>query len=137
MRVGIFAIAVMVAVGTGWLMRIPIAVADSSIPGQAVFEQFGAAATAAGTGQQEAGLEVVVMKIIRATLGLVGIVLVGLLIYAGWLYMTAHGESDQVEKAKGIIKHSIIGMIIVLSSYVISIYVVNALLKSTATTPWR
>jgi hypothetical protein len=96
-----------------------------------VLDQFGATAEGAGAGQQEASLEIIVARIINATFGLVGTVLVAYFTYAGWLWMTAQGESEPIEKAQKIIRNAIIGLIITLSAYAISRFVVTALIRAT------
>lgn len=67
----------------------------------------------------------IVSLIIRALLGLVGTVLFVYIIYAGYLWMTAAGNSEQVEKAQAIIKNGVIGLIVVLSAYTITIAAAN------------
>lgn len=74
---------------------------------------------------------VIVARIINVALGLIGIILVVLLIYAGFLYMTSAGEKEKIEKALAIIRNAIIGLIIILSAWAITTYVINALLKAT------
>ena len=65
--------------------------------------------------------------LISAFVAVLGIVLLILIIYAGFLWMTAGGNSDQVGKAKTIMINSVIGLIILLAAYSISIFVVDAL----------
>lgn len=55
------------------------------------------------TGLSDAPLSVIIGNMINIVLGLLGIVLVGFIIYAGIVWMTA-GDSDQVDKAKRILK---------------------------------
>ncbi|MBI5654780.1 hypothetical protein HZC53_03970 [Candidatus Uhrbacteria bacterium] len=74
---------------------------------------------------------VIATNIINWALGLIGIVLVVLILYAGFLYMTSGGEADKVEKAKKIIVNAIIGLVIILSAWGITRYVINALLSAT------
>jgi peptidoglycan biosynthesis protein MviN/MurJ (putative lipid II flippase) len=44
----------------------------------------------------------------------------GIIFYAGFLWMTARGNDEQVDKAKRIIKNAIIGTVVVLLSYALS-----------------
>ncbi len=74
-----------------------------------------------GLGESEPGLYV--GTIINAALTLVGLIFLVLMVYAGYLWMTARGESEQIDKAKQIITASIIGLVIVLSAYAISTFV--------------
>lgn len=64
-------------------------------------------------------------RIIRIALSLVGTGFFALTIYAGFLWMTAQGNDEQVEKAMGIIKTAAIGLIITLASYGLTVYLVG------------
>ena len=81
-----------------------------------------------GAGEKGAGLpeardpRQVAGTIIRSALGLLGIIFVGLIVYAGFLWMTAGGNDDAISKAKGYIFNAVIGLVIVLSAYMITIY---------------
>lgn len=61
--------------------------------------------------------------VIKAALSLVGTVFLILTVYAGILWMTASGKEEQVEKASKIIKASVIGLFIVMSSYAITYFI--------------
>ena|SRR3990167_11040842 len=71
-------------------------------------------------------------RIINVSLGLLGTITLVLIIYGGFLWMTAAGNDDQVGKAKQIMIAGIIGLAIVLAAYGIATYVVNSLLTATA-----
>lgn len=73
--------------------------------------------------------------VVRAVLSFVGVIFTALIIYAGILWMTARGEEDKVKKAQDILKASIIGLIITLSAYSISAFVVPKLLERTTSNP--
>jgi hypothetical protein len=62
----------------------------------------------------------IVGTVINVALTLVGIIFLSLMVYAGYLWMTARGETDKVEEAKKIITAAIIGIAIVLSAYAIT-----------------
>jgi len=49
-----------------------------------------------------------------------------LLIYAGFLWMAAGGNDEQLTKAKNIIKASVIGIVIILGGYSISRFILKA-----------
>jgi hypothetical protein len=70
-------------------------------------------------------------KIIRIILGLLGIIFLGLTVYAGALWMTAAGEEEKVTKATGILKTAVIGLIIILGSYSLSYFVLDKILEAT------
>ncbi len=73
-------------------------------------------------------------SIIKVALSLVGIIFTALMVYAGFLWMTARGESSQIEKAQDIIKSSIVGIIITLAAYSISSFVVSKVVNKVSTT---
>jgi hypothetical protein len=65
--------------------------------------------------------------IIGVLLSLLGVIFLGFTIYGGIMWMTAEGEEARVEKAKSIIANSLIGLVIVLAAYAISVFVITAL----------
>lgn len=81
---------------------------------------------------QTAGLEktdiaTIVGRIIGVFLGLLGIVFLILIIYSGWLFMTAAGSEDRVAKAKKTMTSAIIGLIITISAYAITLFVIRTI----------
>lgn len=70
-------------------------------------------------------IRVVVARIIKIALGLVGIVMVVLIMYGGYLWMTAGGNSDQIEKAKKVLINAAIGLVIILSAYAIVAFIMK------------
>jgi len=83
---------------------------------------------AAGTGLSNApDIRVIIAKIIRIIIGFLGIMAVGLVIYAGWLWMTSEGSEEKVEQAKKLLQNAVIGLIIILSSFAIATFVLNKL----------
>jgi len=71
----------------------------------------------------KSNLSEIVGTAISAALTLVGITFLLLMVYAGYLWMTARGESDQVDKARKIIIAALIGLVIVSSAYAITIFI--------------
>jgi len=65
--------------------------------------------------------------IINYFLGLLGLIAVAFLIYAGILMVTAGGEEGNVEKAKKIITFAVIGIVIIVLSYTIVGFIANIL----------
>ena len=83
------------------------------------------------SGLQSGDLPTIVGNIINVVLGFLGILLLGYLLYAGFLWMTAGGSDDQVKKAKLIIQQSIIGLVIIAAAFAISTFVLGSLLNVT------
>lgn len=79
-------------------------------------------------GLPETDIRVVVATIIRYAIGLIGIIFLALIVYAGYLWMTSAGDPEKVKKAKMIMRNAVIGAFIVLASYSIVSFILNALL---------
>lgn len=65
-------------------------------------------------------IRVTIASIIRSLLGFIGIIFVILMVYAGFLWMTAGGNESKIEESKKYLSRSLIGLIIILSSYSIT-----------------
>src|SRR3989344_6401757 len=74
-----------------------------------------------------------IASVIKAVLALVGTIFLILTIYAGVLWMTAQGNEEQVTKAVGIIKASVIGLIVIMSAYAITAFVTSRLVGAAGT----
>lgn len=72
-----------------------------------------------------------IARIIRVVLGLLGIIAVSLIVYGGFVYMTAGGNEEKVGQAKKILINSTIGLVIILSAFAITQFVLNSLGKAT------
>jgi len=57
-------------------------------------------------------LPVFVMQIVNYALVLVGVLALGMLVYGGFMYITAQGDGKRVEQAKNIIIYAIIGSVV-------------------------
>ena len=69
----------------------------------------------------------IVSIVIQAFLGLLGIIFISYLLYAGYHWMTAQGDEKKVDKAKDTITRAVIGIIITIGAYAISYYVLEKL----------
>ena len=74
-------------------------------------------------------IDSVVTTGVNAVLGLLGIIFLVIIIYAGFLWMTAGGNEDAVGKSKKLLMNSIIGLVIILGAYAISQFVISALVE--------
>jgi len=80
-----------------------------------------------GADEQATSLNVIITNVMNAILAIIGVLLFAYLFHAGYLWMTASGNEDQVKKAKDQIRNAIIGLIIIIAAYAISNFVLNAL----------
>jgi hypothetical protein len=76
-------------------------------------------------------------NVIGTALSMIAVIFFVLMVYGGFLWMTAHGDSGQIDKAKDTIIAAIIGIIVVLAAYAITNFVFDAVngTKAAPTTP--
>jgi|GEM_PF-621177 len=80
-------------------------------------------------------IRTIVANIIRVFLGLLGIIALVLMIYAGFEWMTSGGSEEKIAQAKKILSNATIGLIIILSAYSIVSFVISRLLSATTGYP--
>ncbi len=85
-----------------------------------------------GTQGDPADPRIVVAQIIKVILGILGILFVAIIVYAGIVYMLSQGNEEKVGKAIGLIKTGIIGLIIILAAYSIAVFVTNKIYGATS-----
>ena len=78
-----------------------------------------------------ADITVIVGKIVQGALTLMGSLFLAQTVYGGYLWMTARGDEQQVEKAKHTLRTSTIGLGIMLAAYAITTFVINRLTTAT------
>ncbi len=71
-------------------------------------------------------------SVIKVALSFVGTIFLVLTIYAGFIWMNAKGDSSDVEKAQGILRTAVIGLIITVGSYSITNFIVPRIVEKTA-----
>jgi hypothetical protein len=85
----------------------------------------------AASGLSRTDVRVVVARIIRVGMGLLGMIAVVIVMYGGFLWMTAGGNDEQVGEAKKWLMGGVIGLIIILSAFALSTFVINSLVNVT------
>lgn len=68
-----------------------------------------------------------VQDVLNIVYFIVGIVAVGMIIYAGIQYLTANGEPGKAKKAMDTIIFSVVGLIVVIAAFAITNFVINQL----------
>jgi len=74
---------------------------------------------------------VVASRIINIALGFLGIIAVVLVLYGGFMWMTAAGNEERITKAKQILIAALIGLIIIIMAWGLTQFVMNQLLEVT------
>ncbi len=73
-----------------------------------------------------------VAQIINVALTVLGIVAVVIVLLGGFKWMTAGGNEDKVSEAKKLLGAGVIGLVIILAAWGIASFVLNELIKATA-----
>ncbi|MEA3449746.1 MAG: IPT/TIG domain-containing protein [Patescibacteria group bacterium] len=83
--------------------------------------------SAANLGLQDGGGDArdLIIRIVQYLLTFVGIIATVVVLYGGFLWMTAGGRAEQIRKAKQALVSGIVGVIIILSAFVIVTFIVN------------
>ncbi|MDO8581811.1 MAG: Ig-like domain-containing protein [bacterium] len=103
----------------------PVAAQQSDIAGLQNFEN-------SGSGLATTDFRVLIGNIIRIFLGLLGTIAIVLILYAGFMWMTAAGNEEKIEKAKKILTNAVIGLAIILSAYAITSFIISSLLSASS-----
>lgn len=74
---------------------------------------------------------VTTVNVVNWSLGILGLLAVLFIIYAGFMWLTAAGSEDRVETAKEILKAAVIGLVIIMVSYGVAQYVFTVLIDVT------
>lgn len=78
-----------------------------------------------------------VVNIIKIALALLGMIFLVYIFYAGFVWMTAGGDEEKIKSAQKTIKHAVIGTLIVLSSYSITLFVQRYLYEAQNLEPFE
>lgn len=71
---------------------------------------------------------ILVGRIIQIALGFLGAIAVVIIMYAGFIWMTSNGEEEKISKAKMILRNAVIGLIIIMSAWGITTFILTKLL---------
>lgn len=82
-------------------------------------------AKSAGLPTNSGGPVAIISNVIAFVLGFLGMVATIMILYAGYLWMSAGGSEDNIKKAKKILEAGVIGLVIILSAYGIASFVIK------------
>jgi hypothetical protein len=120
----------------GFLMIFGLVGLGSALPAKAdqslIDNQIGLSETADVYGKSSTpeDIRVTIAKVINIILGFLGIIFVVLTIVAGFQYMTAGGNEEKTKKALGLIKNAVVGLVIILMSWMITRFIVRQLSRA-------
>lgn len=70
---------------------------------------------------------VVIGRIINVALGFLGVIAVAIILLGGFKWMTAGGNEEKTSEARKLLGAGVIGLVIILASWAIATFVINAL----------
>lgn len=112
----------------------PIVDAQDCPPGKTAAEctraGLGSTAKQAGLGDAPTPLPIIIGNIIYGALSLTGIIFVILIIYGGFMWMQARGNTEDVTKAKKIIESAIIGIVLIGLAFAMTNFVVDRIVEA-------
>jgi amino acid permease len=112
----------------------PVAFADNepyNIMTNGGGDSFGVKAGYTAVTDPTASIAQKVASVISIALSFLGVIFLILMIYAGFLWMTAHGNDAQIKTATTTMQRAVIGLIIVASAYIITAFVGRTLATTT------
>lgn len=90
-------------------------------------DTFGVGVTDENLDLGNSDIRVIIGRIIRAVLGFLGALTVVIIMWGGFTIMTSSGNEESVNKGKLILRNGVIGLVIVMSAFTITQWVINAL----------
>jgi cysteine-rich repeat protein len=118
-------LALTLALGSG-LFGVRIVQAQSLVATQ---DNLDTVSTTAGLGNQD--LRIIIARLIRGALGVLGIIVLVLFLYGGFLWMTAGGDDEKVARAKKLLVNTVIGLVIIMFSMAITQFILQSLMTAT------
>ena len=97
--------------------------------------QIGSSIQKSGTavfGGQPSDFALVIIQLLNFLLSFMGIIFLLLLIYAGYVWMLARGNEEEVAKAKKIATEAVFGIIIILTARITTEFILRSLGEVTA-----
>jgi len=90
-------------------------------------DYFGLNPVGQNIGLARTDIRLTIARIIRIALGMMGIVVLGYMIYGGYMFMTAAGDEGKVTEGKKVLINATIGVAIILSAFAIVQFVITQL----------
>jgi len=88
-----------------------------------------------GTESNPKNVKIITAEIIQDLLGFLGLIFVIMIMYSGYQWMIAGGDSNKVDEAKGRLKNATIGLIIVIAAWGIAGYIIQIIAAKLSTAP--
>ena len=132
-RKHVLSLIILTIFGLFMISAVSPALADSSLVNSQVgLKQVGDQAFGNSVPQDP---RVIVAKVINVILTFMGVLFLVLIILGGFQYMTAAGNEEKTKKAVGLISNAVIGLVIIMVSWMITRYVIVVLNNTLSNSP--
>lgn len=91
--------------------------------------QLGTVGTRSGFNTNQRNVEPIIGTLISVALSFLGVIFLILMIYGGYMWMSAAGNEEKAKKARALIQAAIIGLIVVVGAYAITVFVMARISK--------
>ncbi len=98
--------------------------------GSVIQQGIGDTANVAQLSGSSRDLSTFIGSVVKNLLGFLGTIFFVLILYAGFMWMTAAGNDERITKAKKILSNSVIGLAVVVFAYAIVGFVLNAFIQA-------
>jgi len=109
---------------------------NSQVGLQKVGQKYGASSFS----DQNQDLRVIIVKIINYSLEILGVLVLVLIVFAGYQWITAAGNEESIKKAKSLLINSVIGLAIILVAWSVTQFIFYRVLLPATTNqyyaPW-
>ncbi len=101
------------------LLVLPVTGLQAASPRQGLTNATPEALRSQGTIPETVGV------IVNTVIGMMGVLLLALIIYGGFVWMTAKGDPAQVKKGQDVIRAAVTGLIITLAAYALATFLIG------------
>jgi len=115
-----------------WASVLPVLLLPAAASAQISAANTTLSEVGSAMGEESTGtdLPTLIGSLINVFLSVLGIIFVVLVVFAGYTWMMAGGDTDKVKKAKQMIANGVIGIVITVAAYAISSFVINSISNS-------
>lgn len=83
-------------------------------------------------GSSPRDVRIIVASLVKVFIEFLGIIFLVLIVWGGYKYMLSRGESEKVDEALKMIRNGVIGLVIIVASWTIAVYITDCALDITS-----
>lgn len=86
--------------------------------------------SATSTDAAQADLIDTIVNYVAIALGFTGTIIVLIIMYSGWIYITSEGNQEKITESLKWLKNAFIGLVIILGAYALTAFALRSILES-------